>query len=374
MPALPLALLAALALACRPAGGGGGATAVPGASRPLDGEAAEPPPLPPLGALGPAAPGEWAVRSFLPGPSADTITLKSREEGFALAGTIVQASARTAMICYQNGGPYRGIRLADSILRVEPGTLPLDRSYWGLRGYDVVDLWLERVEIAGFGAVTPKHDEGHAIYLNLAGPLTLEGCVIHHNGGQGLQLVNRPKESVLPPGPAAGAIAIRRSAFRENGFNPDRGATQVSIFGTGQAILLEDVEIVAGRDGTPFPGGRTGGALLIEAEAPDGQRPVWWRPAEGGAEEEIPFAQGRCELIRVRIDHADPNRPLVQIKGCAELVVRDCRFAGGRVEIDLPGKPGRDCGRIEWEGNGGPAEVFVRGRRMGSAAQDFVIE
>ena len=331
-------------------------------------------PLPPLVDVGPIPPAQWNKRPFLPGDSSDTITLKSREAGFTVQDTIVQASARTAFICYQNGGPYRGTTLRNSILRVDPGTIPLERSYWAFRGYDMIDTVLDRVEITGFGKVTYKHDEGHAIYFNIAGSLLLEDCHIHHNGGQALQLVNRPSESILPSGPAAGCITIRRTAFRENGFNPDRGAFQVSIFGTGQAISMEDVEIIAGRDGTPYPGDHTGGALLIEAEGHSNKRPVWWRPAELPEDFPMPFAQGRVELVRVRIDHQAPNRPLVQIRGCEELIVRDCRFHGGRIDLDLPGKPGRESGRIVWEGNGGSAEVFVRGRHMGPAGNDFVIE
>ena len=61
-------------------------------------------------------------------------------------------------------------------------------------------------------------------------------------------------------------------------------------------------------------------------------------------------------------------------QGCEELIVRDCRFGDGRIDIDMPGKPGRDCGRIVWEGNAGPAQVFHHGRRMGTASDDFVIE
>jgi len=299
------------------------------------------------------------------------------ESGFTLVDTIVQASARTAFICYQNGGPYRGTTLRNSILRVEPQTLWLGRSYWAFRGYDMIDTVLERVEITGFGQITDKHDEGHAIYLNVAGPLTIADCAIHHNGGQGLQLVNRPAESVLDRGPAEGAITIRNTSFRENGFNPDRGATQVSIFGTGQTISMEDVEIVAGHDDTPYRGGWTGGALLIECEGYDPSRPkraVWWRPDELPEDWEMPFSQGRTELLRVRMFHEKPNRPLVQIKGCEELIVRDCRFGEGRIDLDMPGKPGRDCGRIVWEGNAGPAQVFHQGRRMGTASDDFVIE
>jgi hypothetical protein len=336
-------------------------------------------PLPPLEDLGPRlpeSPDEVKLVAFLPGPSSDTVTLKSGETGFTLENAFVQASARTAFICYQNGGPYRGTTIRNSLLKVVPETLPDDRSYWALRGYDMIDTTLERVAITGFGVLTRHHDEGHAIYLNLAGALSIEGSDIHHNGGQGLQLVNRPGESVLPAGPAAGTITVRRTAFRENGFNPDRGAFQVSIFGTGQAVVLEDVAITAGLDGTEYPGGRSGGALLIEAEAWEGRadHPVWWRPAEPPEGWEPPFAQRRTELVRVRIRHASPNRPIVQIKGCEELVVRDCDFGSGRIELDLPGKPGRDCGRIEWSGNRGDAEVWHRGKHLGPAREDFTIE
>jgi len=331
--------------------------------------------LPPLTGFGPVEPeGGFAVH---PPARGDTIALLEPTDDFVLEDAIVQASKRTAFIAYEHRGPYRGTTFRNSVLRVEPGTLEDDRSYWAVRGYDMIDTLFERVEITGFGVVTPHHDEGHAIYLNVRGPITLRDCFVHHNGGQGLQLVNRPNESDLPPGPAEGRIEVRNTAFVENGFNPNRASFQVSIFGTGQGILMEDVVIAAGIDGTEYHRGKTGGALLIEAERWDPGRPqrrVWWRPEEPTADFEPPFTSGRTELTRLRVYHRDPNRALVQIKGCEELIVRDCDFGQGRIDIDHPRKAGRDCGRIVWQGNRGPALVYVRGEAVGTANRDFVLE
>ena len=311
------------------------------------------------------------------GASGDTVVLKSQETNYLLENAIVQASARGSVFLFQGGGPYVGVTLRDVLIHVEPKTLWLDRAYWAVRGYDVVDMTFERVEITGFGRVTEKHDEGHAIYLNVLGALTLSDCDIHHNGGQGLQLVNRPYESVRPTGPAKGRITIRDTRFRENGFNPDRGATQVSIFGTGQSILMENVEISAGFDDTEFIQGKTGGALLIEAEGYNPgrpEKPVWWRPHELPDEFEQPFSQGVTELLNCTLRHNNPNRPLVQVKGCEELIVRGCTFEGGKIELDHPQKAGRNCGRIVWEGNSGDAPVFHKGEYVGPANEDFEIE
>lgn len=326
--------------------------------------------------VGPQAPDEWKVVGPKRTDWGDTISVQRPTEGLRIEGTIVQASPRTAVILYEHRGPFEDVVLQDTVLRVAPGTLPLDRSYWGLRGYDVIDMLLSRVEITGFGKVTPKHDEGHAIYLNLRGSLTLEGCDIHHNGGQGLQLVDRPAESTFPPGPALGFVAVRNTLFLENGFNPDRGGFQVSIFGTGQDVRMQDVVIAAGHDGTVYPEGMTGGAIVIEAEPYRewGGRPVWWRPEVLPEGYETPFTQGDVELVRVHVLHKSPNRPVVQIKGCRSLTVRECTFAEGRIDIDAPGKPGRDSGKIVWQGNRGPAVVYVRGERKGTAGEDFVVE
>lgn len=322
---------------------------------------------------GPTAPGEWAIIPWKPGPSSDTITLERGQTGFTLENTIVQASARTALMGYQGNGPFDGTRIRSCIFKVEENTVPDGRSYWGLRSYDMRDTLLQGVEITGFGKPTQHHDEGHAIYFNVAGPLTLDGCHIHHNGGQGVQLVNRPGESSLPRGPASGAITMQRTWFRENGFNPDRGGFQVSIFGTGQDVELNGVEIVAGHDATLYPEGRTGGGLLIEAEGPhDGGDTCWWCPTAPGASPELPFTQGRVVLEGVLIDHVSPNRPIAQIKGCRELVVKSSVFRAGMVNLDDPTKAGRDCGRIEWSGNSGEAEVFLKGTLVGPASQDFV--
>jgi hypothetical protein len=74
------------------------------------------------------------------------------------------------------------------------------------------------------------------------------------------------------------------------------------------------------------------------------------------------------------VDHRSPNRPIVQIKGCEELIVRGSVFRGGRVDLDDPTKPGRNNGRIVWSGNAGDAVVFLGGVRVGTADQDFTAE
>jgi len=319
-------------------------------------------------------------------PSGDTLNFKAPSQGFVLEHAVVQGSARSALLFYDHRGPHVGTVLRDVKLCVEPGTVRLDRSYWGLRGYDMVDTLLEDVEITGFGRVTPLHDEGHAIYLNLAGDLTLRRSRIHHNGGQALQLVNRPRESDLAPGPMPGSIRILATRIEENGFNPDRGGFQVSIFGTGQDVLLRDVEIVAGLDGTVWPQGLTSGGLVVEPEpyAPERNKLPWWRPAVVPEDFVPPFTQGRAVLERVTVRHRNPGKSLVQIKGCRELVVTGCTFeavldeaapAGteGKIVLDAPDKPGRDSGRIEWRGNLGDAVVYLRGERLGLACEDFVI-
>lgn len=333
-------------------------------------------PLPPVPREQESAPQRRVIRARNE-PSADTLALKEPTRGFALESALLQASPRSALICYEKRGPFERVVLRDLLIKVVPGTIDLDRSYWGVRGYDMSDALLEGVEITGFGRITPKHDEGHAIYLNLAGSLSLIGCDIHHNGGQGLQLVNRPHESVLPPGPARGTIAVRETRFRENGFNPDRGASQVSIFGTGQAVEFQDVEISAGFDETAWPNGRTSGGLLIEPESFEARNPerlVWWRPVELPEGFVVPFTQGPTSLERVTIRHQNPSRPLAQIKGCESLEVRECLFEGGTVQLDDPEKPGRSCGRITWVGNRGDALVYREGKLLGPASQDFVIE
>ncbi len=320
-------------------------------------------------------------------PSGDTLNFKSPSTNFVLENALVQGSARSAMLFYDHRGPHTGTVLRKVKLYVEPGTIAFDRSYWALRGYDMVDTLLDEVEITGFGRVTPKHDEGHAIYLNLAGDFTLKNSHIHHNGGQGLQLVNRPRESDFPKGPMPGTILIKDTRFHENGFNPDRGGFQVSIFGTGQRIHMQNVEIIAGQDDTIWHKDLTSGALVIEPEpyAPQRNKLPWWRPAEPPEGFEPPFTQGRTVLENVTVRHRNPGKSLLQIKGCEELVVTGCTFeatvdntapAGtiGKIMLDAADKPGRDCGRIEWTGNRGNAVVFHRGVRIGLAGEDFVIE
>ncbi len=317
----------------------------------------------------------------------DTLGFSTVQTNWTLENAIVDASPRTALIFYDKVGAHRGTTLRNVLIRVAPGTLALDRSYWALRGYDMIDTLFDHVEITGFGVVTDKHDEGHAIYVNPAGDFTLVDSYIHHNGGQGLQLVNRPKETTMGKGPMPGTVRVVRTRFVENGFNPNRGAFQVSIFGTGQDVVLEDVEIVAGFDATEWPKGQTGGGIVIEAEPYlPGRKDPWWRPDDPPADFVPPFTQGVTTLTRVTVRQRDPDRALIQIKGCAELIVRDCTFeavdaegakagsAHARIELDAPSKAGRSSGRIVWQGNHGNAEVYREGKRIGRACEDFVIE
>ena len=88
----------------------------------------------------------------------------------------------------------------------------------------------------------------------------------------------------------------------------------------------------------------------------------------------MPYTQGKVELIDLRVRHRKPNRPIVVIKGCQELIVRGCNFEGGNIDLDNPEKPGRNCGKIVWEGNSGNAPVYHKGEIIGLARNDFTIE
>jgi hypothetical protein len=305
----------------------------------------------------------------------DTIPLKSQQTNFVLEDAVVQASPRTAIIFFDHQGAHSGTLIRNVLIHVAPKTLELGRAYWAVRGYDMDNSTFDNVEITGFGRLTPKHDEGHAMYLNLVGGLTISSCYIHHNGGQGLQLVNRPHESSLPRGPATGEIHIRNSRYHENGFSADRGSFQIAIYGTGQPILIQNVEILAGQDGSRYQKGKTRGGLVIEPEwRPPGKKSPWWYPPGAPKDYQVPFTQGRTELNGVTIRHKNPDRPLAQIKGCEELIVTGCTFDGGKISLDLPDMPGRDSGSIIWKGNTGDATVFHRGKALGPVSEDFVIK
>lgn len=336
-----------------------------------------PPSRPPLEGLAAFGPRLERLESVERSSAGDTLAVKAASTGFTLTGTHVEAGKRTGLIFYERSGRHENVHLADVLVSVAPGTLEFDRAYWGVRGYDLVDAVFERVEITGFGVVTPKHDEGHAIYLNPLGSITIADCHLHHNGGQAIQLVRRPIESVEPEGPASGTITVRNTRLAENGFNPDRGAFQLSIFGTGQDVVLTDVEIIAGHDpDVTWHNGMTGGALLIESDRfklkPRGAN-TWWRGEEEPAPDDMVFTTGRATLTRVRVHHRNPNRPIVQIKSCRELVVEDSDFAEGVIQLDMPKKAGRDSGSIRWTGNRGEATVKWRGETLGPAWRDFEI-
>jgi hypothetical protein len=273
---------------------------------------------------------------------------------------------------------YTGVLHEDWTLR-DVTVVPAEgvRTLWGMRVYEISDWLLERVEIAYMGVPGDggrSGREGHAFYGNVAGDLTFDNCWIHHNRGQAIQVVARPRSGTAP---AVGKLTVRNSLLQENGFDSDRAAFAVTVHGPGSEydVELEDVRIEALR--LPDHQGHDGrvrnsrGGICIAPVGNLPNEPVWYDA------EDPPFTNGRVTLNNVLVAMRRPAQALGLFRGIRELEVTGCAFYGGEgseVVIDAPGKPGRDCGRVVWKGNQGDATLVYRGRALGPVSGDYELE
>ncbi len=143
---------------------------------------------------------------------------------------------------------------------------------WGVRAYNVVGE-IHDLELWRCGDWT-RGREGHAVYLNVAGSLLIDGLTGVQCGGQLLQLVWRVSETRMPraewPDAADQIELLNLRASDCGAINQGmsvRASWPVSIFATGARVSISSLEVrtclpwFEGDRGERF---RSHGALLLE--------------------------------------------------------------------------------------------------------------
>lgn len=186
----------------------------------------------------------------------------------------------------------------------------LGQLYWFARLYNVVDCLIDGCDFHDIGAfaqyshegvsLTPHGKrEGHALYFNLHGDLSILQTHFQNCLGQGVQVVNRPHETLIQD-PPSGTIQIKDSTFQDCSRDPgDRAAYPLSIFNTrGHDCFIRRVSIWSTDETPVWYNSRTsencrsrGGALF-----------------EGASDKKLSIKHLNVLLL-------DPDRPAVKIRG-----------------------------------------------------------
>lgn len=301
----------------------------------------------------------------------DTIKVNAKNPTLDLQKVVLLSANRTGAMVFRSGDwretgeTFRGISVRQFELtparpydpeikgRYKSGTL------WGMRLYNVADLLLEDGWIHDIQEIY----EGHGLYINPCGPLTLRRLVIEDCGGQAIQLMNRqwsePSEN-LPF--AGGLVHLDTIKIRNCSFNPNRGAFPITMRGLGPNadVLIENVDIYIKWNQPQKRSGRTcrsaGGIVLA-------------RPDSKLESYDFDFFRN-VTLRNCRVVLIDPFQPVLQVEGCRKLTVENCHFEGGDVRL-APFDRGPGVLRLTWRNNTGNARVQHRGKTLGTADADF---
>ena len=213
-------------------------------------------------------------------------------------------------------------------------------SYYGARAYQIEDAlirgsWIHH--LGGFGR------DGHGLYFNLHGDLTVMDSLFEEMGGQAIQLVNR--EDAFKNGapqldnrPAKiGMVAIKRCGIINAGYSPMRGSWAISLAGLGRSdrqvdVLIEDLYMrcnYQGKGGSQHNGDpiNSRGGVLIENALKNGQR-----------------GYGTVTIRRADVELWEPDRGPLTINNSENVLIEDCRI------ISHSGRPWLEIDRLDFSG------------------------
>jgi hypothetical protein len=237
---------------------------------------------------------------------------------------------------------------------------------WGMRVYGITDWLIKRCYFWNFGLIK----EGHGMYADIFGSNAWENCLFDELGGQGVQLVFR-KGNAPTPRPVEGTQIFKKCRFKHNTWNPDRGASQLAIYNLGseQDVIIEDSKFICdyeeiGR--AKYKGYNSKAAITI---VPVGNGKEWWQLPD-----DTPFTQNVASIRKTEVYHTNPERSVVNIKGCRVVEITDCIVDEGVVDIDHPSQAGRKAEKITVLGCSGNATLRVGGKVVGPISQDYTGE
>lgn len=297
----------------------------------------------------------------------DTLFVKDTDSNFIYENIYFEASGRSCIINSNEPQNY----FPDLTFRNCQFIADLD-SKWGHRLYGLDGYTIDNCVFKGFG----KETEGHAVYSDLCGRTLIKDSKFLANGGQGLQLlfrkVSAPTVWDRKTPPPASSIIIRNCDFLHNGWNAGRGASQIAIYAPGPNALISmsNLRLTCDweRGGLPasYYNGKkynSRGAIWV---VPVGYEEEWYK-----GQRETPYTSGFVRLDNSFINHVDPDREIIAIKGAPSVQIVNTHVESGIVTIDDPHHEGRNAVHIEIQGCTGNAILKVRGQIVGGISQGY---
>ncbi len=273
------------------------------------------------------------------GDSADSMTLIA--PGPHDIGDIrILGSTRSGLKTPSGSDHIRGVLISDCELTAGKPMPDSAGCQWLARCFGVNDWDMER---CWFHDSNHKN-EGHGFYGNVTGELTIRDSLFENLGGNAVQLVwNYGKRDHEGPSTEGGLVLLENIAIRNVSFNPARGSFAIAIYGGDSEkhdFVLRSLDLDLEWSAAQIRSGRTcfsAGGINLR-----GYGDYKW---------EI----GKITLENCRVKMKNPHQALAQLGSCRELVVRNCEWIGGKVDVDHDGK--KPCGSISWSGNTGDAVV-----------------
>lgn len=299
-------------------------------------------------------------------------------DGLTFERRIFESGRRTA-VQYHTALPiyFRDHIYRDVEIRPAKAFDPTDEQSgmeWGGRFYNTANLLFERLWVHHANS---NSGEGHGLYVDPSGALTLRNSRIEDCGGQLLQVFNRQWGSVFGPGEpptnlpfAAGQVRISEFVGRNAGWNPSRGAFALTFNGLGPDadIVIENVDLHLEWSAPQIRSGRqcwsAGGIVISKTDVP----PAWMTvvPSRNA---------GHVHLKNWKLVMKQPRQYLLKVDNVESLTIENSHFEAlggeGLIQIDEPGWTDKDSGKITIRNCTGNAIVYVKGQKVGLVSEGY---
>lgn len=189
---------------------------------------------------------------------------------------------------------------------------------WGTREYNCPDRVFRDCDFT-------RIPQEHGLYVSNYGDTTLERCTFLRVGSQGAQWAHRPMpyqqyDADCVPYQKPPVHTVRDSHFVDCGFKGTRPSFNLTYFDPGSSampgtLLVEDSSFVCLWPEARADGARSTGALVLAHMS-----------AAPPLDPELGPMMKSVTLRNVLFDFANGDRPVVEIRSTAELVIEDCAF------------------------------------------------
>ncbi|MDG1984381.1 MAG: hypothetical protein P8M11_07430 [Planctomycetota bacterium] len=189
---------------------------------------------------------------------------------------------------------------------------------WGTREYNCPDRVFKDCDFT-------RIPQEHGLYVSNYGDTTLDGCTFLLVGSQGAQWAHRPLAYAqygadCIPYQSPPTHIVRDTHFVDCGFQGVRPSFNLTYFDPGTSanpgtLLVEDSSFVSRWTKVRGDGARSTGALVLAHMS-----------AAPPLDAEIGPMMESVTLRNVLFDFDHGDRPIVEIRSAAELVIEDCAF------------------------------------------------